>query len=601
MIAPQLLQEFKSWCALLDEREQGILNKQLTQRRRREVDIWRAKLQMSDRDWKCTHCRSKNGIIYYRNAKQIPSSRCRCCGSSKREGPLLHEFHLDDSAISSKHITLDQRIVKEWSKLLSDIEQSPTKNKCDGADSLIIDVCPMIQKFFFVMKYYHIYIGKEVVNIDDDTNYQICSVSDLVENLQGLSLVALVDMFGHISTVHRARPIFAHFIKNIGQCHDGAACRILMRNRNRAVTINSKLLMENEEKSDAVEQTEKNIISFFDKWHSFLFHPKLEEHVAAMDSFVDEPAGKSDSMPKNISREYSSKYVDYRFGVWIDYTVNSPFFASMKQEMTENDICTLTSDQWQSTMMKALTHLDSEKIKGGERYKAKRTDKKYGIDFGKTIGTENVMAILIYCNYTDLQRHFTETFCKMNIDETEEMIMERHCRNYYWLGRYVVLQTDSILLDCSQLSNNLFFRALFIAIHFYGERMTPKTVVWHGVSRRMKFESFATFFECPTSTSTEQEVAVKFSGSDGMILKLKSKFNRDCSTMLDVSTFSNYPAECERLFVKEALIISDVMMRIDEKWTQFGLYFEALVFFEVCCQSNRLNNLIKVSLLVLIA
>ena len=112
--------------------------------------------------------------------------------------------------------------------------------------------------------------------------------------------------------------------------------------------------------------------------------------------------------------------------------------------------------------------------------------------------------------------------------------------------------------------------------------MSPKTVVWHGVSHRMQFENFATFFECPTSTSTERLVAQGFSGSDGVILKLKSKYKNSCSVMLDVSAFSNYPAESERLFVKETLIITDVMMRIDNEWTMFGVYFEALVYFEVC-------------------
>lgn len=114
--------------------------------------------------------------------------------------------------------------------------------------------------------------------------------------------------------------------------------------------------------------------------------------------------------------------------------------------------------------------------------------------------------------------------------------------------------------------------------------MTAKTTVWHGVSRRMKFESFSPYFECPTSTSTSKIVAQGFSGSDGMIFELKSKFKDRCSTMLDVSTFSNYPEECERLFVLETLIIDDVMMRVDGQWTSFGLYFEALVYFEVCSQ-----------------
>lgn len=53
--------------------------------------------------------------------------------------------------------------------------------------------------------------------------------------------------------------------------------------------------------------------------------------------------------------------------------------------------------------------------------------------------------------------------------------------------------------------------------------------------------------------------------------------------MFDVgkSGFSHF-AECERLFVKATLIITDVMMKVGNKWITFGIYFEALVYFEVC-------------------
>lgn len=99
----------------------------------------------------------------------------------------------------------------------------------------------------------------------------------------------------------------------------------------------------------------------------------------------------------------------------------------------------------------------------------------------------------------------------------------------------------------------------------------------------MKFESFAPYFECPTSTSTDQLVAEGFSGPDGVILRLQSKFKKRCSVMLDVSIFSNYPNESERLFVKETLIITNVIMKVDGEWTAaFGDYFKAMLYFEVC-------------------
>ena len=52
--------------------------------------------------------------------------------------------------------------------------------------------------------------------------------------------------------------------------------------------------------------------------------------------------------------------------------------------------------------------------------------------------------------------------------------------------------------------------------------------------------------------------------------------------MLDVSPFSNYPAECERLFVKETLVIADIMMVVDDQWVNMKQYIEAFLYFEVC-------------------
>ena len=432
-------------------------------------------------DWTCTLCQSKNDAIYYENRQQIPGPKCRCCGSQHEETSpspalptpspalptTLHQTDQSESPFSNPS-TLDQRIVKQWSELLRDINENPEDNKCLGNDTLVIDSCPMIQKFFFVMRYYHLYAGKPIVGVEDEEQYRIDSVVDLVEGLQDLSLIKLVDMFEHISTVHRDSQMFDHFIKNIGKC-DESECEIMHRNRardrvatggishdetldgtirHRGRFSNSSISkprvaaggpnhVEDEEKLDPVE---RNTLPFFDKWHSFLFHTKFETKHTSI-SFehqvlIDEEEMEMDFEPQNISGEYTSKFVDYGFGVWIDYTTHRPNFESMKEEVTGNEICTISSNQWQNTLNSALTHLESHKVKTDKRYTAKRADEKYGIgEKGQLMGTENVVAILLYCNYTDLQRRFTETFRTMQDDDTDEMIVERHCHNYYWFGR----------------------------------------------------------------------------------------------------------------------------------------------------------------------
>ena len=391
-----------------------------------EEGLHRLQRETSSREWTCSYCRFENKVIHWNARKQVPNAKCRCCGSGKDKKVSLRIT----STRFGDPIDLDVRIQTEWDELIAEIERNPKDNQCD-AGGVMIDSCPMIQKFFLMMKYYHIHIGKTVVGMDDKEEYCIERMTDLVENLQRLSLIGLVDMFEHISTVHRDPATFEYFSENIGKCDEGDECPLLLRNGER-----SRVQQRSERGLDAVEE---HTLSLFVKWHSFLYHSQFEANDTDLLSMDELEIATQCSFPAvmPIMRSCSSKYVDYGFGVWIDYTARGPSFECMKEEMIENEIYSVTLNQWQSTLMDALTHLDSEKIKVDGKYTAKRTDKRYGIESGQNIGIENILAILIYCNYTDLQARFSETFRCLQDDDADEIIAETHCNNYYWFGRYV--------------------------------------------------------------------------------------------------------------------------------------------------------------------
>ena len=435
-------QQFKLWFSNLSDRQNEELFLNSNRRGILKQNFLKKHRESDRKDWICTHCRYNNRLIYYNNLPQRVSSKCRCCGSSKDENIQLRITSARFDSFEFELVELDDQIVEEWNSLLQDIKQHPDDNKCHGNDTLIIDSCPIIQKFFLMMKYYHIHIEKRVIDVDDEKKYRIDNMTDLVENLESLSLTKLVDMFEHISTVHRDPQLFEYFIENIGPCDEESVCDNVRRHRDQS---DHRRDTERRDENN-MDDVERHIVSFFDQWHSFLFHPKYEDNPPSAGTnmpLTEEEQMETDFMPQNLRREYSGKYVDYRFGVWIDYTANSPSFESMKEEMMGNEICSITLDQWQDTLMKALTHLDSDKVRIGQRYMAKASDEQYGVHKGQIMGIDNIVAILIYCNYTDLQRRFTETFCKANdrhnveCDESDEMIIDKHCRNYYWLGRYV--------------------------------------------------------------------------------------------------------------------------------------------------------------------
>ena len=431
----QYIKEFEAWLTGLGKHEVAALTARVRLREISQHCVLRLRREASVREWSCSYCRCENTAIHLNGRRTMPRTKCRCCGSMSDVRSSMRTTAAVDDLLPLKPSNLDQQIVDEWEKLLDDIDDHPNENQCDGSDGLIIDSCPMMQKLFLMMKYYHIYIGKEICDLNDLHHGHIDSMSGLIENLRSISLIELENMFEHISTVHRTPAMFEHFIEGIGHCSDGDYCDIEQRNRGRIPFKRSNIALD-DAPLDAVEQ---HTLSFFAKWHSFLFHPAFEDNLTDFTSSDKARIAKtSNTILANLSRRFSRRYFDYRFGVWIDYTAHSPSFESMREEMVGNETYPMTLGQWQNTLMNALTHLDSDKIKVEKRYIAERADEQYGIEVGQQIGIENIVAILIYCNYTNLQARFSETFRKIQDDDTDEMIVERHCHNYYWFGRCVL-------------------------------------------------------------------------------------------------------------------------------------------------------------------
>ena len=124
--------------------------------------------------------------------------------------------------------------------------------------------------------------------------------------------------------------------------------------------------------------------------------------------------------------------------------------------------------------------------------------------------------------------------------------------------------------------------------------------VWHGLSKKMVFENFATYyFDCPTSTTTNMSVAAaRFtSQGQGIILELQSKYKDHCAVLLDVSPFSRFPEEREMLALNEPLIISDILKRneTNHQWQSLAKWVRALLYFEKIATGNAADETWNIS------
>eukprot|EP01084_Bolivina_argentea_P066770 121743_1 len=80
-------------------------------------------------------------------------------------------------------------------------------------------------------------------------------------------------------------------------------------------------------------------------------------------------------------------------------------YENLKEEILYNDICTIGFAQFNTTRCKAMTKSQSKtsKSKRANQY----WEKVYGIKKGSPITLNHIIALLLYCNYSDLCFEFS--------------------------------------------------------------------------------------------------------------------------------------------------------------------------------------------------
>ena len=156
----------------------------------------------------------------------------------------------------------------------------------------------------------------------------------------------------------------------------------------------------------------------------------------------------------------------------------------------------------------------------------------YEIAGGSVISSSHIVAVILYTDYTRLSTDFSSSFRKIHPFDTLKNIKQRN-RNYWWMSK-LLRETVEIFGECSSvLSDNP------LVGPFYS-----------GISRVINISNYFLRLSGPTSSSIKVAVAIKFSGTDGLILKLNNPTDDyHCSKLrgFDCSFISQYKEEEERL------------------------------------------------------
>lgn len=141
---------------------------------------------------------------------------------------------------------------------------------------------------------------------------------------------------------------------------------------------------------------------------------------------------------------------------------------------------------------------------------------------------ERLISIILYTDYSSLSCNFTTTFRRRNAFETIESVKKRHMNHHWWS------------------------KLLKQTVEVYGKKKNEGLLgpFYCGMSSVMNMTQFAIQLLSPTSTSVHLEVAMNFSGEEGIIIEFDNSIGWGYQVYgLDVSFISRCKEEDERYVV----------------------------------------------------
>eukprot|EP01083_Nonionella_stella_P223637 796810_1 len=244
---------------------------------------------------------------------------------------------------------------------------------------------------------------------------------------------------------------------------------------------------------------------------------------------------------KCITTEAShERYYDFGYAYYYGYkgeqnhedsVAVSPKHSSLKEELLQNYVATLSAAQFNDTYQKCAIHFKSK-----YNHKLRNSTKQ-------DMAYEHIFAILAHCNYDLLQSEFNKTYRKHDENESMESTQKRHS-SFYYFGYYL-----------KQI------------IHFFGTKISEmrlpngeKQVFYNGINGELLFRKYIGHIDgvricCPLSTTSEFCVATQFAsnGARGMVITFVDDGRRYFTPKtFSCRVFSNFSNEDEYLFIQNS-------------------------------------------------
>eukprot|EP01084_Bolivina_argentea_P083866 151818_1 len=259
----------------------------------------------------------------------------------------------------------------------------------------------------------------------------------------------------------------------------------------------------------------------------------------------------------------------------------SPKYKTIKDEVLNNTIFALGLYSLNVSIKKTEKYMNAGKVKGMvvRQVFGQNDPLKYNLKNGTPITFHHILAIILYCDESDLSREFSKTFRKTSLHQTIAEIIKQNQQYAVW----------------SRLCRE--------TVEYYGHKgfgdVVEKTTInsligpfYCGLSVEMALPEFSIRLASPTSTSLQEEIAIRFAGEEGLLMRLNNngtEISGDLRGFL-CSWLSNYPLEAEVLFIG-----GEYRMKIESVSTittqqNFSPFFQVLFLFNCMLNGSVLNG-----------
>eukprot|EP01084_Bolivina_argentea_P155676 271289_1 len=258
--------------------------------------------------------------------------------------------------------------------------------------------------------------------------------------------------------------------------------------------------------------------------------------------------GESDQLFE-LTDEYDDTYT-IMHGSSVQQIEISSKYISLKSELLYNHVSNINIQQWNEEYRKCQIHFSSW-------YKKKHYS---------TLPLEFMLSLMFYCNYTELQYHFSKTYREQTV---------KH-RNFFHLGKY-----------------------LKMSINFFGTSISDGSIrkFYHGISDQLIFipsykNSYISkvYSYGPISTSSSMEVAINFTNfNNGMV----AEFTGSGAKYFSLSWISDYPNELEHLFIQNQSPLHLINIQDCKLGYEYGLILKILGYINYCTIHKNTKNYLK--------